>query len=238
MGFDWNAKVSSIIQGNQWQFPLGPPDLNSVWERINYLPNQNKEDVIVWEGHPTGKYSIASAWELLRPKNPTLITHRLTWHPGSIPRHSFILWLAIQGRLSTTDRLHMQNARSNTCSLCDEELESHSHLFFNCKYSSAIWLSIATKTNIVWPQLAWPMLASWTALEYNKRKNITHIIPKLILSATIYHLWYERNNRVFNACYKNHSALEEDIWQLLRMHLGSMKNKESFPQEVRRLWCI
>ncbi|KAK3184873.1 hypothetical protein Dsin_032159 [Dipteronia sinensis] len=56
---------------------------------------------------------------------------------------SFILSLAVRGRLSTRDRIHKYDPRAvTTCVLCNSNLESHAHLFFECLFSRAIWTQL------------------------------------------------------------------------------------------------
>ena len=93
-GLPWTAKVSDIINGEHWQFPCTVQDLQPAWNSINFYPNSNRKDHYVWIGHPSGKFTVASAWELLRDKKTATTIHKLLWYKGYIPRQSFILWLA------------------------------------------------------------------------------------------------------------------------------------------------
>nr|TKS17240.1 hypothetical protein D5086_0000020710 [Populus alba] len=101
----WNATVSDIIVEGQWNFPTDTPILQNNWNSIVFNPKPWLEDTYMWKGHSSGKFSIASAWELLRDKRPLNNLHKLLWFSGHIPRQSFILWLAGIGRLRTMDRL-------------------------------------------------------------------------------------------------------------------------------------
>lgn len=52
------------------------------------------------------------------------------WFNQCIPRHSFILWIAIKGRLKTKDRLTKWFCIQNqVCLLCKTDDEIHNHLF-------------------------------------------------------------------------------------------------------------
>ena len=61
------------------------------------------------------------------------------WFSQCYPRYAFILWMAIRGRLQTQDRIARWNPNANmNCPLCSRVSDSHSHLFFECEFSSKI----------------------------------------------------------------------------------------------------
>jgi hypothetical protein len=85
----WNAKVSDIITNGC----LAPP------------PQIRQVDTCIWQGNSSGKFTIDSAWDLLREDRPKDTKYHLIWFPGHTPRHAFILWIASMDRLYTMDRL-------------------------------------------------------------------------------------------------------------------------------------
>ena len=59
--------------------------------------------------------------------------HKTIWFKEHIPRNAFISWLALRRRLPTKDRLRRWGLNvSGTCVLCNLEIETHRHLFFEC----------------------------------------------------------------------------------------------------------
>ena len=55
--------------------------------------------------------------------------------------------------------------------------------------------------------------------------NIGVIIKKLSFSATVYHIWLERNSRIFNDCKKSEDTLFSLICDDIRAKLMSIKVK-------------
>ena len=54
----------------------------------------------------------------------------------SVPKHIFVMWLMMQGRLRTKDNLGKIGGIDNSlCFLCGNKDESAHHLFFECEYS-------------------------------------------------------------------------------------------------------
>ena len=144
------AKVVDIIHGCQWIFPASSQNLQAIWNSISFLPKPSVQDVWVWGDTTNGSFTVVKAWRLLRHTRPTSTSMHLCWFKYRIPRHAFILWLAIKGRLRTMDRLHDQE-RPRICTLCSLEDETHEHLFFNCRFSHEVWAWITTKHKTPWP---------------------------------------------------------------------------------------
>jgi len=70
----------------------------------------------------------------------------LVWFSLAIPKHSFILWLAIKYSLSTGDRILNWGAKGEVM-FCRGCIECRDHLFFGCGYRKRIWQAIMKKHN-------------------------------------------------------------------------------------------
>lgn len=78
-----------------------------------------------------------------------MIWYKHIWYSQCIPRHAFISWVAVKGRLKTKDRLAKWfNVPDLTCNLCHSDNESHSHLFFTCEYSRRLWERLKTMAKL------------------------------------------------------------------------------------------
>lgn len=103
--------------------------------------NDSVEDKIFWVSRDGKKsnYKESIVWEDFRAVNPPVNWYHLTWFSNSIPKHSFILWLAIRRKLMTQDRMQFWHHTENLCCVfCHLQLESVDHLFFECPFSSGI----------------------------------------------------------------------------------------------------
>ncbi|GKA48635.1 RNA-directed DNA polymerase, eukaryota, reverse transcriptase zinc-binding domain protein [Tanacetum coccineum] len=114
-----------------------------------------------------------------------------------IPKQSFILWMAIQGKLMTCDRMAKWGSYDMTvCALCKNNAESHDHLFFNCPFSMALWKKLKTQMQFQSNATVWNDIVTELAVKPNK-SSIWSIVRRLCLAGAIYSIWRERNNRVF-----------------------------------------
>jgi hypothetical protein len=78
----------------------------------------------------------------------------------------------------------------------------------------------------------------WAAAHYNKKNAIDHLIARLLLSTTVYFLWYERNNRVFANNAQPYQLTTESIFQHIRTHLATMDQVCTIPARTRAIWNI
>jgi hypothetical protein len=62
-----------------------------------------------------------------------------------VPTSKFFTWLALLDRCWTLDRLHCHHLPNNDpCMLCDQEVETISHICLGCVYSQEVWFRVLT----------------------------------------------------------------------------------------------
>ncbi|XP_074306573.1 uncharacterized protein LOC141641826 [Silene latifolia] len=80
-------------------------------------------------------------YELLRPKGVPFLAHKTLGDSFYFPKHIVIGMLAAQNKLPTIDNLCKRGFMLiNRCALCESQAESSAHLFFECVFSSSVWL--------------------------------------------------------------------------------------------------
>lgn len=122
--------------------------------------------------------------------------HRVFWYPKAIPKHAFILWVAINNRLATKDKLRLWGLNSNdTCVLCNGQAECRNHLFFECSFSADIWKKVLILCAVRRHPRYWQNELLW-ATHGLKGNSFGSTIKKMAWAATIYHIWCERNRRI------------------------------------------
>ncbi|KAL7197309.1 hypothetical protein ACSBR2_019905 [Camellia fascicularis] len=195
-----DAKVSEIVEGNTWRWPFP-----SSWELMDlisstpptFLPTGGSDDVS-WSLAPNGKFTIQSTWHSLRQHFDHVNWSKIIWGPHNIPKVSFVVWMAILGRLNTGDRLKLFGVTQSTeCVFCQHPCEDHNHIFFEFPFSERIWACIKGKMNVDWPSIPWNDLVQLIANSV-RGKSLGTIITKLAFTYTVYQVWIARNNRVFS----------------------------------------
>ncbi|KAL0295493.1 UNVERIFIED_CONTAM: hypothetical protein Sangu_3196800 [Sesamum angustifolium] len=167
-GLPLTTPLSSVLQRNQWCWPaLTDPEI------VAQLPptDPTAADMICWNSS-SGKYTLKSAVLLIQPSTPRVFWFGLLQGKFKIPRHGFILWMAILEKLSTMDKPWVPRAE-NGCVLCGGQFdETHEHLFFNCWYSKRCLTILKRKIRFHWPFSEWQRGLTWAS----KKWRGTHLV--------------------------------------------------------------
>jgi hypothetical protein len=120
-----------------------------MWKSIILLKNQlveiygGHQQVIdlmtVWEQKRGGFTS--NAYASLRPQSSVVTWEKIVWEQRALPRHNFILWLAMFGKLRTKDRLRFIHT-DILYIFCRQAEESYGHLFFGCNWTFSLWSKV------------------------------------------------------------------------------------------------
>ncbi|KAL2235448.1 UNVERIFIED_CONTAM: hypothetical protein Sindi_1277000 [Sesamum indicum] len=223
LGLDESTKLQVVINEGQWQWPF-ITDLECM-EIIYILPQiHGGDDRINWrfsEGRPTTQ----SLYRLFCPPGPKVGWSSLLSGSLKIPRHNFILWLAIQEKLPTTDKPWMTHLGG--CILCDEgAAETHNHMFFRCRYSRGCLAAIRHHIRFAWPNREWTRDVEWASRKW-RGKHIVNIAYRALLGACIYHIWRERNLRRFEHTHRPEAVLATCIIEDVRQRIISINLSSS-----------
>ncbi|XP_022004512.1 uncharacterized protein LOC110902080 [Helianthus annuus] len=201
-GFRMNTKLAEVYVQGEWRWP-------SAWENqfavLNSLRDlvlvSNRNDELVWRSRlgVDSDFSTALVWDDIRQSQNDVSWTKMVWFPQAIPRHSFLVWLLIHRKLKTQDIMSKWgNANFNLlcCSLCTLGPDSHGHLFFECNYANQIWIGVRDKAGMGMVQNKWDAIFDYL-VGIAQSKTADHVIAKLVVNATAYFVWEERNKRLF-----------------------------------------
>ncbi|GKD39370.1 ribonuclease H-like domain-containing protein, partial [Tanacetum coccineum] len=161
--------------------------------------NRDNIDVLMWKSNDgtLSKFSVRQAYYDLHNTSEVVPWSKLVWFSQNIPKHAFILWLAIKGKLTTQDKVKRWGSfNMMACPLCYEDMDSHEHLFFECKFSNCLWNMVKMKIKFQSVDIKWKDLISKLSNLQNGN-SIGSIVGRLCLAACVYLIWQERNNRIF-----------------------------------------
>ncbi|GJX43139.1 putative reverse transcriptase domain-containing protein, partial [Tanacetum coccineum] len=175
-------------------------------------------------------FSVHHAWEALRPRGNEVHWFRIVWFSHAISRHSFHIWLMMRNSLKTQDKLRQWDVGVNTdltllrFPLCNTQQDSHAHLFFECVYSAQVWKLVH---HLAAMEMIQPILQDIIAhlQPIAHKRTARSIIGKLILAATSYFVWIERNNRLFKRSKRTPEDLKDAIMITVRLKLLSFRFK-------------
>lgn len=173
------------------------------------------------------KFSTKHTWKFLRPRGPVQDWTATVWFKGSVPRHAFHLWFTQLDRLPTRTRLASWGLPiDQSCCLCGNALENRDHLFLRCEVSQHLWSMITRRLGYrTFTFHTWTAFIAW--LESNHPSHST-TLRRIAAQATIYILWYERNNRLHNSISSSPAALFKLLDRLIKDTIFARRNMKSF----------
>ncbi|KAF5756243.1 hypothetical protein HanXRQr2_Chr17g0812331 [Helianthus annuus] len=118
------------------------------------------------------------------------------------------------------------------CLLCYADNDSHTHLFFECKYSSQVWISIRQKAGMESVNPKWADIVDWLVLRA-RSKSVATYVARLMVAASAYYIWQERNARIFKNQLRPPEVISKAILDTVRYKLMGAKLKNT--ASVQRL---
>ncbi|PWA97923.1 reverse transcriptase zinc-binding domain-containing protein [Artemisia annua] len=124
------------------------------------------------------------------------------------------------------------------CSLCEGSPDSIKHLFFECSYAEKIWSELRKKSQLVDMPYEWEaILHKMVSLPCNN--SISSVVRRIVIAASVYFIWMERNKRLFTREKRNPNELLKTIIEHVRLKLASLKVKSSVQiYKVSKEWQI
>lgn len=129
-----------------------------------------------------------------------------------------------RNRLHAKEKLMKWGIADNQqCVLCSGGTESSEHLVFTCDYSRLIWTKLLSWQGITRPAKTWQAELDW-ANRNARGKGPADAIFRMSLAAVVYHIWIERNHRIFQAKSTEPHGITRRIVQDI-FQRGSLKPK-------------
>lgn len=101
----------------------------------------------------------------------------------------------MRGRLATGDRMQSWSANVDaSCILCNEPLETITHLFFDCSYSAQVWEALMKGVMRDQYTISWERIVR--LITDNARwSRIQMFIVRYAFQLVVHTIWRERNRR-------------------------------------------
>ncbi|XP_019240555.1 PREDICTED: uncharacterized protein LOC109220547 [Nicotiana attenuata] len=171
----------------------------SILEEVQFSQNQKKSMIRQIYLHLLGDYR-RMEWKTMVFQN------------AARPKAKFIMWLMIQERLMTCDRLISWKVNVEPeCVMCKKEKETRDHLFWHCDYATQVWNRMCRWLGR--QKLGngnWQRFLQWS-INQAKGKSAYAMIFRMMYAEVVYHIWLERNRRIFEEKSRNEEQISKDI---------------------------
>ncbi|XP_062112763.1 uncharacterized protein LOC133823926 [Humulus lupulus] len=171
------------------------------------------------------KYKIAKGYILLNSVHDRVNWSKEVWGRLNTPKHSFMLWLAIQDRLKTKARLHSFNILPEAkCQFCKVADETITHLFFDCPYSSDCLQQV--KNWVCWSITASQLPGIVRVIGRMKATRFRKMVLSVIMAALVYHLWRVRNESIWLSSLDNPTSIVQKTKAASKIRIQSVWPKK------------
>ncbi|KAL0287559.1 UNVERIFIED_CONTAM: hypothetical protein Sradi_7122000 [Sesamum radiatum] len=235
-GLPIDSMLNCVIQQGEWNWPSQFDfDINAI---IAQLPQITKlKHTILWK-NSRGSFNVKSAVSLIQPPaayslgifcyrvNSRLLGMRSCY--GSLFWKNYQLWIGLG-----------YHPRLTGCVLCGGQgMETHNHLFFNCPFSKRCLAILHSKIRFQWPHSNWQQGITWATRRW-RGKHLHNASSRAVLAAAIYHIWRERNNRMFNAISSSTEAVTRLVIDDVRFKILSVDFTANVQtRALYRIWHI
>ncbi|XP_021986640.1 uncharacterized protein LOC110883102 [Helianthus annuus] len=233
-GYNVKSKIADVIEHGVWAWPDEWRTTYPMLFQLHSCHLSNAKDQVLWRNFE-GKlvpFTSKEVWDTIRIREHQRDWSNIIWSSFSIPKHAFTCWLIFKRKLWTQDRILRWNHRVTgsmnqmCCLLCYADLETHDHLFFQCSYSTTVWNIVRDKVGMNSIQQRWEDIARWF-VPRAKSRAVYAIASKLVVAASAYVIWSERNARYFSNRLRPPEKISDIILSTVRDKLLSFKYKNS-----------
>ncbi|XP_021991021.1 uncharacterized protein LOC110887757 [Helianthus annuus] len=203
-GFSLHSMVSDVSVNGTWVWPMAWREVYPVLLKITpYQLNPHSTDCLLWKDeNDLHEYSSSTVWQSIRYREPEVDWVNIVWFAQCIPRHVFLMWLVMRRKLLTQDKIlqwdfsRRKSMNMMYCLLCYENYDSHDNLFFERKLSTQVWKAVRDKAGMKDVDEKWSSIVDWLSV-CARSKSAANYVSRLIVAASVYVIWQERNARLF-----------------------------------------
>ncbi|GJW95770.1 RNA-directed DNA polymerase, eukaryota, reverse transcriptase zinc-binding domain protein [Tanacetum coccineum] len=199
---DANVVVKDLVLKGVCKWPIEWISKYPVLsQQPNVSLNEHKKDELFWKSRDGKecKFSVKQAYKDLSCCYNSVKWKNLVWFSQNIPKHAFILWMAILNKLTTQDKVRAWG--------------------FNDKI-------VKSKLEVSRADMEWNEIVDSFSQMYIGN-YIGSIIRRIGLATSVYLIWKERNCRIFKEEMKSVKELTEELFEIMRLRLSSLKAKKS-----------
>jgi hypothetical protein len=183
---------------------------------LNIVLQENVIDTWRWLLHHSHRYTVREAYNFITNNGNSVDKSTVVdvWHKFIPSKVSLFVWRLLRNRLSTRDNLVRRRVLLISDSVCVSscgEPETAAHLFFGCNTFILLWSHVLYWMGLsaVLPGDSRQHLLQFTNMAGLPRATYSFLI--IIWFATVWAIWKEINNRVFQNTACDYSSMAEIV---------------------------
>ncbi|KAA3476902.1 reverse transcriptase [Gossypium australe] len=228
------VKVPELINSNEreWNRDLiGNTFPEAEAELILRIPlaMEPHEDLLVWNGELSGKFSVRSSYKLLQNSDPTAYALQIIyrgfynklWKIDIPTKIKIFIWKISWNFLATLVNMAIKKLTSSSlCPRCATGEETMNHLFRDCSDSVAIWKDLSDFISIELPHtefIEWLTMVM-ANLSLNKCR---------LFCVSLWAIWRDRNSRIDEKTNRSSQEIVSFIHSYIKELEGVRKINQS-----------
>ena len=162
-----------------------------LWDLVQGVELTDEEDEIIWKSNPDGQYTARSAYDVQFKGAYCSFQPRRVWSAHAEPKHRFFMWLLVQEKILTADKLQERHWPCNpSCTLCWQAPETAQHLCLQCPFSQRVWELVQAWTDDLIKQPSAVMtIEEWWTQEVNLPTKEKRRTWAAINMYTVWNIW-------------------------------------------------
>ena len=177
--------------GSVWEHEA-PSYSSWTWRKLVSIMKEAKDAVQRQHG---GNYSITQGYKWFCDAQVKVRWDKQVWNRLNLPKHSFIMWLAVQDRLNTRARIQKYHDIEASCVFCGCQTETKEHILFRCHWSKLCLEE--TKTWLDWKCQEEELTGILRWVQRKKTSKLRKQVWLASLAALIYNIWKMRNEYIW-----------------------------------------
>ncbi|XP_060216727.1 uncharacterized protein LOC132644165 [Lycium barbarum] len=218
----WNmAAVGKLI----WHIMEKKDILWVKWVQGVYMNNTDDFMNHVPGSDCSWKYSVTKGYIQLIREAPRRDIAELVWNRVAVPKHQFILWLAVLDRLLTRIRLQEigLGCEENQCAMCTDGLmEIANHLFSDYVWTRGVWDSIHGWIGVIVQHRG--IQEDMQIIKSKHWNRLRKDILAAVYGAVIYYTWMARNNSIFQGKNVSSNFVVQQIQSVIKERLNIFRD--------------
>ncbi|XP_071719144.1 uncharacterized protein [Rutidosis leptorrhynchoides] len=234
-----------------WRTLVKDKSLWSVWVNLVKLKSQSFWDIAPSQSDSWGWKFLLKLGDKIEHHigselvNGSLLFHWINNEGKKVAFSTQQVWLDLRinrakvNWLSTQDKmLKWMPNQDLKCAFCGLEADSINHLFFQCNFCLVVWEQMKQKLSYKGLPNDLQGLVQGIC-RYPAKRNIWSILNRLVVAACVYHIWQERNNRIFKKVSRKVEGVCNLIQDYIKCKLLTFKVKQSSAiREVEVIWDV
>lgn len=200
-----------IFLQEQGCWPLATPSqydlgLHHLQQTMHTKAITDKPDTIEWKWFSTTKFSTKQCYLFLQDGGIRPFFSNIFWKIKIPEKIKYFVYLCFLDKIQTKANLvkHGWKGKVN-CSLCGSNPETVEHLLLQCTFSRVVWTTLLQ--NLRLQELPQNQILLWSSWRSDERACNLQPGLDILISATQWALWKERNKR----CFEFHAFQQNSV---------------------------